>query len=123
MGPDMLESVKQLYDTARAEVVDSRATGGEVVRVPLLNSMQATAALAVLADNVAWFLEQVTGRGYRKTEEVYELGFVIREPGHQVYGLKVVHEGEAAIISRVAILEDETIFGRYVNYLHTGMAL
>ncbi|HDR00392.1 MAG TPA: hypothetical protein ENN51_08945 [candidate division WOR-3 bacterium] len=123
MESDTLETVKQYFDVARAEVIDSRATGGEVVRVPLLNPMQAMAALAVLADNVAWFMESVTGRGYRKTEEVYELGFIVREPGHQAYGLKVVQEGEVGLVSRVAILEDETIFNRYVSYLHTGMVL
>ena len=123
MESDTLETVKQFFDVARAEVVDSRATGGEVIRVPLLNPMQAMAGLVELADNVAWFMESVTGRGYRKTEEVYELGFIIREPGHQAYGLKVVHEGGVVIVARVAILEDETIFNRYVNYLHTGMVL
>ena len=118
-----LEMVKQQYDVERAKVVDSRATGGEVVRIPLLNPMAAGPALAMLADNLAWFLEAVTGRGYRKTEEVYEIGYIVREPGHQAYGLKVVQEADSVIISRVAILEDETIFSRYVQYLHTGMVL
>lgn len=123
MEQDLLELVKQYFDITQAGVIDSRATGGEVVRVPMLNPMQADHALAALADNVAWFMEAVTGRGYRKTEEVYELGYIVREPGHQAYGLKVNQEGDSAIVSRVAILEDETIFGRYVQYLHTGMVL
>jgi hypothetical protein len=118
-----LDTVKQHFDVDQAVVVDSRATGGEVVRVPLLNPMMADPAMAVLADNVAWFLECVTGRGYRKTEEVYDRGYIVREPGHQAYGLKVNLEGECAIVARVAILEDETIFSRYVAYLHSGMVL
>lgn len=123
MEEDALETVKQHFDITRAEVIDSRATGGEVVRVPILNLMMAEQGLVALANNVAWFMEKVTGRGYRKAEEVYELGYIVREPGHNAYGLKVVHEGDAAIVSRVAILEDETIFKRYVDYLHTGVLL
>ncbi|MFO7638243.1 MAG: hypothetical protein R6X14_02910 [bacterium] len=123
MEADSLGLVRQQLDVEQATVVDSRSTGGEVVRVPLLNPMMVEQALAVLADNVAWFMEAITGRGYRKTEEVYELGYIVREPGHQAYGLKVTQEGSSAIVSRVAILEDETILGRYVQYLRTGMVL
>jgi hypothetical protein len=54
---------------------------------------------------------------------VYDLGFTVREPGHQAYGLKVSVEEGCAIISRVAILEDDTVFQRYVQYLHTGLVI
>jgi len=80
-------------------------------------------ALAAVADNLSWFLEQVTGRGYQKAEEVYDAGFTVREPGHQAYGMKVTAEGNVVIIARVSLLEDETIFQRYVNYLRTGVLL
>ena len=118
-----LETLRQHVEVDKAMVVDSRATGGEVVTVPVLNPIQGLQAMAALAENLAWFMERVTGRGYRKTEEVYEIGYVVREPGHAAYGLKVALDGTTGIISRVAILEDETVFGRYVKYLQTGIAL
>ena len=118
-----LDTLRQYVDVDSATVVDSRATGGEVVVVPVLNVMQGLQAMAALAENLAWFMERVTGRGYRKTEEVYETGYVVREPGHAAYGLKVALDGTSGIISRVAILEDETVFGRYVKYLQTGIAI
>ena len=79
--------------------------------------------LSAVADNLSWFMEQVTGRGYQKAEEVYDVGYTVREPGHQAYGLKVNAEANIVIIARVALLEDETIFQRYVNYLRTGIYL
>jgi hypothetical protein len=117
------EELRQYVDLDRAEVVDERARGGEVILIPLLNQFAPAPALAAIADNLAWFMEQVTGRGYQKAEEVYGVGFVVREPGHQAFGLKVQAEGPMVVISRVSILEDETVFRRYVNYLHTGIFL
>lgn len=102
-------------------MVDHRATGGEVVTIPLTNPMQREQALAALADNVAYFMERVTGRGYQKSEEVYDIGYTVREPGHQAYGVKVLVEENSLIVARVAILEDETIFSRYAEYLKTGV--
>lgn len=83
----------------------------------------ATQALSAVGDNLSWFMEQVTGRGYQKAEEVYDAGFTVREPGHQAYGMKVTAEANIVIIARVALLEDETIFHRYVDYLRTGVYL
>ncbi len=123
MEPFPLSSLRQLVDVDRATVVDSRAHGGEVIRIPIKSQMLLANILSAVADNLAWFMEQVTGRGYQKAEEVYETGFTVREPGHQAYGLKVHAEPGMVIISRVSILEDETIFRRYVNYLHTGVYL
>ncbi len=117
------EELRQFVDLERAEVVDERAKGGEVIVIPLLNPFAPLPALNAVADNLAWFMEQVTGRGYQKAEEVYEIGFIVREPGHQAFGLKVNAEGGMVIISRVSILEDETVFRRYVNYLRTGIFL
>jgi hypothetical protein len=77
--------------------------------------------LRALADNLAWFMEKVTGRGYQTAEEVYDVGFTVREPGHQAYGLKMIADGGNAVVSRVAILEDESILRRYVRYLQTGL--
>jgi hypothetical protein len=123
MDQSALASLQTFLDTSRADIVDARSVGGEVIRIPLLNQMMRQQALAVLADNLSAFMEQVTGRGYRKAEEVYDLGFTVREPGHQAYGLKVSVEEGCAIISRVAILEDDTVFQRYVQYLHTGLVI
>jgi hypothetical protein len=118
-----LSRLRQVVDTDRASVVDARATGGEVIKIPMRPRLQPIQVLSAVADNLSWFLEQVTGRGYQKAEEVYDLGFIVREPGHPAYGLKVNGEAGAVIIARVAILEDETIFQRYVNYLRTGVYL
>jgi hypothetical protein len=123
MDPSSLKLVSQYVDSDRAEVVDARATGGEVIRIPFRQMVLPTQALAVVADNLAWFLENVTGRGYQKAEEVYDAGFTVREPGRNAYGLKVTAEGPVAIIARVSLLEDETVFQRYVNYLRTGVLL
>ena len=123
MDPSSLKLVSQYVDSDRAEVVDARATGGEVIRIPFRQMVLPNQALAVVADNLAWFLENVTGRGYQKAEEVYDAGFTVREPGRTAYGLKVTAEGPVAIIARVSLLEDETVFQRYVNYLRTGVLL
>ncbi len=116
-----LELVRQVVDTSQAEVVDARAQGGEVIIIPATGAMMPLKTLEVVADNLAEFMEQVTGRGYAKAEEVYDLGYTVREPGHQAYGLKVHMDGNNVVISRVSILEDETVFQRYVNYLKTGI--
>jgi len=121
MEEDTLRNMKAYVDTANAVVVDERTTGGEVVKIPILNLMQLPQALLAVANNVAMFMERVTGRGYQKAEEVYDQGYTIREPGHQAYGVKVTVEENCVIVSRVAILEDETIFDRYVKYLQTGI--
>ena len=118
-----LDSLRQMLDVDRAAVVDARSSGGEVIRIPIKSQMMLINILSAVADNLSWFLEQVTGRGYQKAEEVYDIGFTVREPGHQAYGLKVNAEPGIVIIARVSILEDETIFRRYVNYLHTGVYL
>ncbi|MCX7731980.1 MAG: hypothetical protein ABIK22_00155 [candidate division WOR-3 bacterium] len=117
------EELRQFVDLDRAEVVDERAKGGEVILIPLVNPFAPIPALSAVADNLSWFMEQVTGRGYQKAEEVYDVGFIVREPGHQAFGLKVNAESGMVVISRVSILEDETVFRRYVNYLRTGVFL
>ncbi len=123
MDESSLSLLRQLVDTDQAQVVDARATGGEVIRIPMRPRVMSIQALGLVADNLAWFLMQVTGRGYQKAEEVYDAGFTVREPGHQAYGLKVTAEADVVIIARVALLEDETIFQRYVDYLRTGVYL
>ena len=123
MEPSALSLLRHYVDTDRATVVDARATGGEVIKIPMRPRTLPVQVLGAVADNLSWFLEQVTGRGYQKAEEVYDIGFTVREPGHQAYGLKVNAEADVVIISRVALLEDETIFQRYVNYLRTGIYL
>lgn len=115
------EELKAFVEIDRTQVVDERAKGGEVILIPLLNPFAPMPALGAVADNLAWFMEQVTGRGYQKAEEVYEIGYVVREPGHQAFGLKVNAEGGMVVISRIAILEDESIFRRYADYLRTGL--
>lgn len=115
------QALKQFVDIDEAKVIDARAMGGEVILIPWLGTGMPIQALAAVADNLAWFMEQVTGRGYQKAEEVYDIGFTVREPGHQAYGLKVHLDGDNVVISRVSILEDETVFRRYVNYLQSGV--
>jgi hypothetical protein len=121
MEQQPLSQLRQLVDIDRAEVTDSRSTGGEVIRIPIRSQVPLIQILAAVSDNLSWFMEQVTGRGYQKAEEVYDAGYTVREPGHQAYGLKVNAEASTVIIQRVAILEDETIFQRYVRYLRTGL--
>ncbi|MCX6840916.1 MAG: hypothetical protein NTX53_01280 [candidate division WOR-3 bacterium] len=123
MEPSSLNTLRRFADTDRATVVDARASGGEVIKIPMRPKLLPIVVLSAVADNLSWFLEQVTGRGYQKAEEVYDVGFTVREPGHQAYGLKVNAEASLVIIARVALLEDETIFQRYVNYLRTGVYL
>jgi hypothetical protein len=123
MDASSLKYLSQFVDSDRAEVVDARATGGEVIRIPFREMVLPAMALSAVADNLSWFMEQLTGRGYQKAEEVYGAGFTVREPGRNAYGLKVAAEGPVVIVARVSLLEDETIFQRYVNYLRTGVLL
>jgi len=123
MDPSSLSFLSKFVDTDQAEVVDARATGGEVIRITPRQMVLPTQALAAVADNLAWFLEKVTGRGYQKAEEVYDVGFTVREPGRNAYGMKVTAEGPVVIVARVSLLEDETVFQRYVDYLRTGVPL
>ena len=123
MDSSSLSLLSKFVDTDRAEVVDARATGGEIIKIPMRERIFPIQALPAVADNLSWFLEQVTGRGYQKAEEAYDGGYTVREPGHQAYGLKVNAEANIVIIARVALLEDDTIFQRYVNYLRTGVYL
>ena len=63
-------------------------------------------------------MQQKMGRGYEIALEVGQPNEVIvREPGHAYYGLKVFTEARFIFISRVAILEDETILKQYVDHL------
>jgi hypothetical protein len=123
MDSSSLNLLRQYVDIDQAQVVDARATGGEVIRVSMRERVLPPQALSAVADNLSWFLERLTGRGYQKAEEAYGGGFTVREPGHQAYGLKVTAEASTVIIARVALLEDETVFQRYVDYLRTGVLL
>ena len=123
MNASSLDLLRQYVDTDSAQVVDARATGGEVISIPMRQRVLPIQVLGAVADNLSWFLEQVTGRGYQKAEEVYDAGFTVREPGHQAYGMKVTAEGPVVIVARVSLLEDDTIFQRYVDYLRTGVYL
>ena len=115
--------MRQFVDTSQAAVVDVRSIGGEVIRIPLLYPMQFRDALKPVAVNLSWYMQKVTGRGYEKAEEVYDAGYTVREPGHNAFGLKVFKEEASIIIARVAVLEDESIFKRYVEYVKTGVLL
>jgi hypothetical protein len=123
MDASSLNLLRQYADPDSAQVVDARATGGEVIRIPLRERVLPMHALGVVADNLSWFMEQLTGRGYQKAEEAYGGGFTVREPGRNAYGLTVTADGPVVIVARVSLLEDETIFQRYVNYLRTGVLL
>ena len=123
MDSSSLNLLRQYVDIDQAQVVDARATGGEVIRVSMRERVLPPHALSAVADNLSWFMEKLTGRGYQKAEEAYGGGFTVREPGRNAYGLKVSAEANTVIIARVALLEDETIFQRYVDYLRTGVLL
>ena len=72
----------------------------------------------MVANELANFMQQKTGRGYEPALEVGQPNeIIVREPGHSYYGLKVFSESGYIFISRVAILEDETIFQQYVHHL------
>ena len=118
---DSLKAMRQFVDTNQAAVVDARSMGGEVIKIPILNMMQVLQSLDAVAENLQLFMERVTGRGYRKAEEVYNVGFTVREPGHQSYGLKLIEDEGSVVISRIAILEDESILKRYADYVRTGL--
>lgn len=108
-----------MVDLAKAQVEDRRETHGEVVKIPLKEGILAERALNAVALEVANFMQKKMGRGYESAREVGQPNeIIVREPGHQYYGLKVFVEGRFIFISRVAVLEDETILQQFVDYLH-----
>jgi hypothetical protein len=92
---------------------------GEVIQIPIKEDLIAMRAVEAVAKELANFMQMKTGRGYEPSVEVGQPNeMLVRESGHQYYGLKVFCEGKCIYISRIAILEDETIFKQYVDHLH-----
>jgi len=90
-----------------------------VVKISLKEDIEPIKAVAAVANALANFMQKNTGRGYEPALEVGQPNeIIVREPGHQYYGLKVFSEGRFIYISRVAILEDETILQQFVDHLH-----
>lgn len=109
--------VSEYFLLDKVRIDDLRDLGGEVILVPLKEGVNYRVALEVLSRNLATFIQQELGKGYTATKIGYQDEWLVREPGHQSYGLKLYCEAGKIIITRVAILEDETIFHRYCRYL------
>jgi|UniRef100_A0A7C3Z0P5 hypothetical protein len=112
-----MENLKEYFILDKVRIDDLRDLGGEVMIVPLRERVDYRRALEVLSKNLAQFIQKELGKGYSATKIGYQDEWLVREPGHQSYGLKLYHEAEQIIITRVAILEDESIFKRYCQYL------
>jgi len=111
--------LKNYFDLKRTRLDDIRDYGGEVIILFLKEGVSLTEAVEVLSWEIAKFLQNETGKGYSPSKEPgMGIEWIVREPGHETYGLKVVGEGNRVIVKRVAILEDETFMTRYVRYLH-----
>ncbi len=118
LGPSSaLPNLSDFFDLSKVQIADLRDWGGEVIICPLKEGVNCQKALELLANDLALFIRKELGKGYSATKVGYEYEWLVREPGHQSYGLKLFPEGRKIIISRVAILEDETIFRRYYEYL------
>ncbi len=112
-------NLKAYIDLAGSEVIDKREMKGEVIKIPILKDLNPMTAVQAVAQELAGFMQMKTGRGYEPSVEVGQPNeMLVRESGHQYYGLKVFSEGRCVYVSRIAILEDESIFQQYVDHLH-----
>jgi adenine deaminase len=112
-------NLKEYIDLAGSAVIDRREMRGEVIKIPIKEDLNPMRAVQAVAQELANFMEIKTGRGYEPAIEVGQPNeMLVRESGHQYYGLKVFSEGKCVYVSRIAILEDETIFKQYVDHLH-----
>ncbi|MCS7250049.1 MAG: hypothetical protein N2323_00090 [candidate division WOR-3 bacterium] len=111
--------LRDYFDLKRSRLDDVREYGGEVIILFLKEGVSISEAVETLSWEIAKFLQRETGKGYSPSKEPgMGIEWIVREPGHEVYGLKIVGEANRVIIKRVAILEDETFMNRYVRYLH-----
>lgn len=112
-------SLKDEFDLEHAEIRDIRAQGGEVIVVPLKPGKLASPNVLPLSEDLALFMRNFTGRGYDVSRETMATGDsrLVREPGHEAFGLKLFVDGNRILIGRVAILEDETIYRSYIKHL------
>lgn len=109
--------VSEYFLLDKVRIDDLRDLGGEVILVPLKEGVNYRVALEVLSRDLAHFIQKELGKGYTATKIGYQDEWLVREPGHQSYGLKLYYEAGKIIITRVAILEDEEIFRRYCHHL------
>lgn len=112
-----MTDLTEYFFLERTRIDDLRDLGGEVMLVPLKEGINYRIALEVLSQNLASFIQRELGKGYTATKIGYQDEWLVREPGHQSYGLKLYREAGKIIITRVAILEDETLLPRYCQYL------
>ena len=107
-----MSSLKDSFELEHTEIRDIRAQDGEVIVVPLKPDKLARQYVLPLAEDLARFMCNLTGRGYEVSEETVTDGDArfVREPGHETFGLKVFSDGNRVFIGRVAILEDESTF-------------
>ncbi|MEO0087700.1 MAG: hypothetical protein ABIK77_06180 [candidate division WOR-3 bacterium] len=110
--------LRNYFDLKKTRLDDIREYGGEVILLFLKEGISLNEAIEVLSWEIAKFLQNETGKGYSPSKEPgMGIEWIVREPGHETYGLKIVGEGNRVIIKRVAILEDETFMNRYARYL------
>lgn len=111
--------LRNYFDLKKTRLDDVRDYGGEVIILFLKEGVSPIEAVEVLSWEIAKFLQNETGKGYSPSKEPgMGIEWIVREPGHEVYGLKIIGEKSRIIVKRVAILEDETFMTRYVRYLH-----
>jgi hypothetical protein len=114
-----METLKDVFDIERVALRDIRAQGGECIEVPLRQDRIASRYLDLLGEHLATYMARFTGRGYSLSRETMSMANTrfVREPGHEAFGLKVFVDGNRILISRVAILEDESILPNYVRHI------
>lgn len=114
-----MSSLKDSLDLKHAEIRDVRAQDGEVIIIPMRQDKPAGQQVQPLAEDLARFMCNLTGRGYEVSEETVTNGDsrFVHEPGHETFGLKVSADGSRVLVARVAILEDETALRGYVRHL------
>ncbi|MEO0089331.1 MAG: hypothetical protein ABIK78_05995 [candidate division WOR-3 bacterium] len=111
--------LRDYFDLKKTRLDDIRDYGGEVIILFLKEGVSTIEAVEALSWEIAKFLQNETGKGYSPSKEPgMGIEWIVREPGHETYGLKIIGETKRVIVKRVAILEDETFMNRYVRYLH-----
>lgn len=116
--------LKDVFDLENVALRDIRALGGEVIEVPVREGRYAPKYIELLGEDLARFMCQFTGRGYALSRETLATGETryVREPGYEAFGLKLFVDGNRLIVTRVAVLMDETILRNYVKHLKSLLA-
>ncbi len=115
-----MATLKDVFDLEQAALKDVRALGGEVIEVPVRPGNIPSKYMEDLGEDLAQFMRMFTGRGYdlsRESSITMANTRFVREAGHEAFGLKLFADTSRIIITRVAILEDESILPNYVRHL------